>query len=48
MGSVEAKRLFLDVTSPESPLINPEGDGHMLADMLRAVVKRLEDCYSNP
>ena len=48
MGSVEAKRLLLDVTSPESPLINPEGDGHMLADMLRAVVKRLEDCYSNP
>ena len=48
MGSIEAKRLLLDVTSPESPLINPEGDGHMLADMLRTVVKRLEDCYSNP
>ena len=48
IGFVQAKRILLDITNPESLFINPEGDSFMLGDMWRAVLKKLEDCYLNP
>ena len=46
-GSVQAKRLLLDITNPDTTLINPEDDGFVLGDILNTVFK-LEDCYINP
>ena len=47
IGSVQAKRLLLDITNPDTTLINPEDDGFVLGDMY-TVFKKLEDCYINP
>ena len=47
IGSVQAKRLLLDITNPDTTLINPEDDGFVLSDMY-TVFKKLEDCYINP
>ena len=45
-GSVQAKRLLLDITNPDTTLINPEDDGFVLGDM--NTVFKLEDYYINP
>ena len=47
IGSVQAKRLLLDITNPDTTHINPEDDGFVLGDILNTVFK-LEDCYINP
>ena len=48
IGSVQAQRLHLDITNPDTTLINPEDDGFILGDIFYTVFKKLEDCYINP